>query len=366
MRGRGGYAMERFWERRWFTRTLGFVGLALMLGTTCTGIYNQDDREHRRGDYLAQVAFSPDSTVLYGLIPHDVPHEDRVDVAAWSVATGKLLWRTKTPMPSYYGYDIAASKTVVAVGVGDETRFFSAKDGYRLPRLDQPDCWQPLAFTRDGRFLLGAPSSGIVVFDLQTGRVCRKLDVRNHNDNSNVPLSILPDSMVLMEELRGDQENLVAVDPKTDKTVRMVARNTLGGIWALSADGKRLALCRKGSVSLLDTQSGRTLAERKQIGLDTPRFLPDGRRVFLMGSQQVWNPKKNVLTGSPLVWNPKQSVLRPADAPEIFLGKTDAPDGTVYATTEEVGHQGRRLPLGSLYHTGKQEPYAALEGLTGW
>jgi len=344
--------MERFWERRWFTRTLGFVGLALILGTTCTGVENQAARERSRGDYLTKVAFSPDSTILYGLIPHEVLHEKRVDVAAWHVATGKLLWRTKTPMSSYSGYDIAASQTLVVVGVGDETRFFSAKDGSRPPQLDQPNCWQPLAFTRDGRFLLGAPSSGIVVFDLQTGYVCRKLDVRNHNMNSDEPLAILSDSTVLLEERRGDQENLVAVDPKTDKTVRMVARNTLGGIWALSADGKRLALCRKGSLSLLDTQTGRTLAEHKQVGVETPRFLPDGHHVFLIGSQLVWNPEKNA--------------LRPSNPPERFLGKTGSPDGTVYATTEDAGHQGFRLPLGSLYHAGKLEPYAALEGLTGW
>lgn len=345
--------MERFWERRWFTRTLGFVGLALILGTTCTGIENQAARERSRGDYLTKVAFSPDSTILYGLIPHEVLHEKRVDVAAWHVATGKLLWRTKTPMPyDAYWYSIAASKTLVAVGVGDETRFFSAKDGSRRPQLDQPHYWQPLTITRDGRFLLGAPSSGIVVFDLQTGRRCRDLDVRHHNANSDEPLAILPDNTVLLEELRGGQENLVAVDPKTDKTVRMVARNTLGGSWALSADGKRLALCRKGSLSLLDTPTGRTLAEHKQVGVETPRFLPDGHRVFLMGSQ--------------LVWNPEQNALRPSNPPERFLGKTDAPNGTVYATTEDAGHQGFRLPLGSLYHTGKLESYAALEGLTGW
>lgn len=338
--------MARFWERRWFAWELGLVGAVVMLGTTYSALTNRTDRESRRGDTLVSTAFSPDAKTVFGLIYHDVQWQERVEVGAWEAATGRLRWRVPVRGADRWGLaaNLAASHKHLAFQSGDNLFLLSAKDGQ--PVVVVPDVGYSTSpnFTPDGRRVLCVMGQGINVWNTQSGLLEGALELRNH-DSEERPLHFLPEGSVLLEELRGKSEHLIAVDVKTDKPVRMVVRNFRQagetGFWALSADGKQVVTSSSGWLKRIDTATGRVLQERATSSTHAVQFSYEGRKVRLTNSL-VWNLATNGIETGTIV------------------------DTALRVEAEWGGRHGVRLPLGTLYRCGEGKPYATLEGTTGW
>lgn len=291
--------MARFWERRWFTWELGLVGAVVMLGTTYSALTNRTDRESRRGDTLVKTTVSPDAKTVFGLIYHDVQWQERVEVGAWEAATGRLRWRVpvRGGISDRWGFgaSLAASQKHLAFQSGDNLFLLSAKDGQ--PVVVVPDVGYSTSpnFTPDGRRVLCVMGQGINVWNTQSGLLEGALELRNH-DSEESQLHFLPKGSVLLEELRGNSEHLIAVDVKTDKPVRMIVRNFRQagetGFWALSADGKRVVTSSSGWIKLIDTATGRVLKERPTSKTHAVQFSHDGSKVRLTNSL-VWDLTTN-------------------------------------------------------------------------
>jgi len=340
--------MARFWEQRWFAWELGLVGAVVVLGTSYSALNNRTDRESRRGDTLLKTTVSPDTKTVFGLIYHDIQWQERGEVGAWEAATGKLRWRVPVRGAisdrSGFGANLAASQKHLAFQSGDNLFLLSADDGH--PILIVPEQSYPTSpnFTPDGSRVLWVMGQGINVWEIKTERLEGALNLRNH-DSEERQLHFLPDGSVLLEELRGKSEHLIAVDVKTDKPVRMVVRNFRQagetGFWALSADGKRVATSSPGWLKLIDTTTGQVLKARPKSESYAVHFSYDGSQVRLTNS---------------LFWNLATNGIETGAVAETAL-RVEAEWG---------GKHGVRLPLGTLYRRGERQPYATLEGTTGW
>lgn len=340
--------MARFWEHRWFAWELGLVGAVVMLGTSYGGFANRADRESRRGDTLFQTTISPDAKTVYGLIYHDVQWQERVEAGAWEAATGKLRWRTpvENAISNRWGScgALTASKTHLGFQSGEYLFVLSATDGRTDLAAWTGNYSTSPNFTPDGNHVFWVLGGMINVWDLPSRRSERPLDGRNH-DSSDLALHFLSDGSLLLEELRGNMEHLIAVDVKTDKPVRMVVRNFRQpgetGFWALSPDGKRVVTSSSGYVKLIDTATGQVLKERATSWTHAVQFSHDGRKVRLTNTL-VWNLATNAIETGTIA------------------------DTALRVEAEWGGKHGVRLPLGTLYRHGEGKPYATLEGTTGW
>jgi WD40 repeat protein len=294
------------------TRSLGFLGVALTVGCMYYSALDVISSQNLRGEIVGSAVFSPDGATLYGAGTCYTPNLSEDRLTAWDTQTGKRLWR-HTP----------------------------------------PDSLGKLSISHSGKLLLTTSGHHLSLYDTQTGRLVRKFTTPSLSYASS-PAQFLPgDKQILMV---GQDAKLVVLDVTSGKQVRQLKHKPSEGAFALSPDGKSLALHQNESLLLLDSQTEKPLFTQGTAKYDgwpysvTPVvFLPDGKRIRF--ADQLWNPSAHALR--PLVAKDKEY-------------ETDAlsPDGKRSVSLEWNGGRRVQLPLGTI--TGPGEKKIDLEGQTGW
>jgi WD40 repeat protein len=204
---------------------------------------------------VVQVAFSPDGTLLAS-----AGEQGGGVVRIWKVATGQLLFTSRTPPGAWMAWCVAFSpdgKTLAAGLESGEVHLFDVASGWQLATLagrGGPVRW--LGFHPDGRSLVvagGLTEFSVFVWDLATRQPLRRLS--GHT------------STVLSGAWRADGQLLITAG-STDGTVRLwdpsgdrprsnalpvIPPNVpwLHGI-SLSPEGRHLAVCNpNGTVHVL-------------------------------------------------------------------------------------------------------------------
>ena len=333
----------RWWERRWLASTLGVFGGLFSLVSSCVGYDEAVDRASRSGNRLTYVVFAPSGDLVYGLVQQDLFGEKSTQLVAWDTKTGRQLWAAPAPS-DYLGLYVCRGGLLIVSY--DNLRLLASTTGkVRWQRKsDTPNIYR-VEFSPDSRRFYIQDTQGIQVRVTETGKTVA------HLNDTGSSFDVLPDGNLALLETRGKERLLVKVDPTTQKTIGLLARDM--DRWEFSPDHELLAVRRSGVwLFATDVRTGKFVNQTNLSQYASVSFL-DNQRMIL---------------GGPLgtVWNPRANKSRPANPEEGNPNLWYSPDRRLILVPEYTGRKGRRLPIATLQDRQTKRAGCTLEGQTGW
>jgi WD40 repeat protein len=146
-----------------------------------------------------------------------------------------------------------------------------------------------LAFSQDGKMLVGSGNSGIHLWDITTQQLVGSFTGSN-GDFSLVALS--PDGKIIAAE--NDINAVELWDVATHKQISgpLVGDSSAASMLAFSPDGQTLAVLAGGTVQLWDMGTDQPIGAALSGGISAMAFSPDGRTLAAGdrdGRVQLWN-----------------------------------------------------------------------------
>lgn len=193
-------------------------------------IYNL---ERRRGMTLIhtgtshKLAFSADSTQL-------ITSDAEGNVQAWDALTGELLatWIEKEPAIN----SIAASPTLLALGLADKIALIDIASGGRLPDLESPGNHQTLAFSAGGNLMASGNSTGQISLWRYAGDEFTAFFSINLEPAASLAFSPTGDLLAI-----GSLSHVYLIDTESGYEIaRIPHANTVNSV-SFSTDGNTLA-----------------------------------------------------------------------------------------------------------------------------
>jgi WD40 repeat protein len=202
----------------------------------------------------------------------------------------------------------------------------------------------PLAFTADSRVLASAQSSGIMMWDVVTGKLLRNLQLEKQVSASfmkRVPAAFSPDGKTFVLQLASGEGSqppvivitpyLCAVDMGTGKT-RWYEKQASPDSLAFSPDGKLIAEGMGGTIRLRDAKTGNKLKDLILASATEPKYAAAASRLVFTADS------KTLIAGDggPRVyfWDTVTGKQRHATVGHTgsVLAVSVAPDGKSFAT----------------------------------
>lgn len=299
---------------------LGCLGVLAGLGGIGFFAYRSLLESPFRGQIVESAQFSHDGKTLFGTGYLSKPQTTEFYLYAWDTDTGRQRWK----------------KPLSPEGVGE------------------------LSVSHKGKHLLTTQYGVLTLYDGTTGALVRKFPfpepknvfVTRHNSSAQFTAN---DKEILVCNLN---DTLMALDSTTGDQLHTFKHRPQDQGFALSPDGTQMALFEDETLLLLDPKTEKTLraqSTKKYTGLRgviyPVRFFPDGKRVRV--ADQVWNPTARGLR--PLNHDPKNSEY------DEFI---TSPDQSQQADLEYRGGKGVHYPLGTIKT--REGKHVTLEGQTGW
>ncbi|MGC4043554.1 MAG: WD40 repeat domain-containing protein [Armatimonas sp.] len=352
----------------------------LLVGAVCVllWLFYLDLRKTFRGTQVMAFLFSEDNQTLYGGGIHSIsPRHLHGWVWAWDVATGRLLWRSKTTTPIAYltlspdGNSLVAAHVqgVISGGIwGGATLWDVATRKERFPLTDAPNnaLTHNVYFTPDSQRILGCYREGIQVWDGQTGERLAFWNLPEDKIGWPTRLHFSADGTKMLVQANDEPEGAAFVQlwnaetgaPLQDFPV------TTTTICALSPEAERVALEAHPGKNIarleLYTAEGQQISQSPEIPDYYPTalsFTPDGN-VLCKGYYSSLGQSVRI---QDFLWDIhiNQLIEQPARS-KGFLSS----DGQWKAIVNTGDHK-NRPPLGTIYRVDTDEKLCDLEGLAG-
>jgi WD40 repeat protein len=299
---------------------LGCLGALAGLGGIGFFAYRSLVESPFRGQIVESAQFSRDGKTLFGTGYLSKPETTEFYLYAWETDTGRQRWK----------------KPLAPEGVGE------------------------LSVSHDGKHLLTTQYGVLTLYDATTGAPVRKIPFPEPKDvlvpryNSAAQFTA-DDKEIIVCNLN---DTLMALDTATGKPLRTFKHRPQDQGFALSPDGKQMALFAEETLLLLDPKTEKTLlaqSTKNYTGLlrvvYPVAFFPDGKRVRV--ADQVWNPATHAL-------RPLNRGENNSEYDEFIT----SPDQSQQVDLEYRGGKGVHYPLGVL--KSREGKHTALEGQTGW
>jgi WD40 repeat protein len=233
----------------------------------------------RHAAYVSSVAFSPDgkrlsSTTIW------------FDVGVWDAKSGQALaFRSSRQQPGLFRATVSPDGSLFAGRLDDnELGVQRALDGKIVHRFaGKREMCEGLAFSRDNRWLASADSDGETFLrDLQAGKLAHRLKVEPQGSFDTFCHAFTPDGTVFIQARPDD---ITFWDVQTGKVIRRIdtkKKDEWPGAAAVSPDGELLAVhIAYGRVDLWEVKTGRFVRKFAEQWNDVgPVFTPDGKHII--------------------------------------------------------------------------------------
>jgi RNA polymerase sigma factor (sigma-70 family) len=221
----------------------GELSLWLILWDAETGKITQ---KLKHGTEVRALAFSPDGKTVASGTGCGGAEADVETVKLWDVKTGKLLRSLKTRDLEADKFAFAPDGRLLAAvhdpvldhsGGSAEVTLWDAAGGKWSQALPGSDGIEVVAFSPDGKKLLGAARTKLLVWDVATRKTIQKSELKTTEERSALAFS--PDGTALAV---ADKRDVALYDVKTAKRTKTLRGGEgLIGTLAFSPDGKTLA-----------------------------------------------------------------------------------------------------------------------------
>jgi RNA polymerase sigma factor (sigma-70 family) len=308
-------------------------GYGVWLWDVANGRKLYDCERSYRG-LVTAVAFAPDGQTLA------VAAKDDPTVWLYTAATGKVRRRLDGHGAPVRAVAFSRDGKTLASASDDQTaRLWDTATGQERRVFSEPDGVAAVALSPEGRFLATQTRQSVRLWDLDTGRVVRRL---GDEGSSRRNLAFSPDGRLLIS-------GCTLWEVATGKNVCQVEGVRVGTCSAFAPDGKTVAVGSSDSVvSLHDVTTGQELSPVSAPGnrghVYAVAFAPDSKTLATTraGRMQLWEPA----TGKEIRCFPlpdsQAGVL--AFSPDGNLLATEGPNGTVAVCEAATGRELHRLP----------------------
>jgi RNA polymerase sigma factor (sigma-70 family) len=227
---------------------------------------------------VRSVAFSPDGKLIAS-----AELDGTVKVRDGS-AGGKVVVTLRHPVDGVNVVRFSPEGKVVATGCNDKAIRLWDMEGNQLRALEGADATSAVAFSPDGRRIVGGQGPSVAVWDIQSGRAVAKLAAHTGSVES---VAVAPDGKVLVTA--GEDKTVRLWDGATGKELRVLNGHTQAVLGvAVSPDGRLIAsssgpkakeVPAPGEVIVWDAATGKQIAalrgHKDRVG--SVAFSPDGK-----------------------------------------------------------------------------------------